>query len=108
MNVLHVFHERPRFQLLDASGPWLCYWMVHAINLLGVEISTSLKHEFVKFVKRCENPDGGYGGGFMQTSHLATTFGAVNCLLSLGTYFLFRERERERGFAQFWLFFLFN
>lgn len=47
---------------LDASRPWMCYWGVHSLNLLGYQISEEMKSEIVTFLKTCVHPDGGYGG----------------------------------------------
>lgn len=34
---------------------------------------------------RCQNPEGGFGGGPGQSSHLAPTYAAVNTLCIIGT-----------------------
>ncbi|KAF5394854.1 Terpenoid cyclases/protein prenyltransferase alpha-alpha toroid [Paragonimus heterotremus] len=73
----------PSFEHLDASQPWLAYWMVHALRLLHFNISDELKHDLLKFIKSTEHVDGGFGGGPYQFAHLATTYGAINCLASL-------------------------
>lgn len=31
------------FSYLDASRPWLCYWMLHALDLLDHQLSDDLK-----------------------------------------------------------------
>jgi protein farnesyltransferase subunit beta len=36
-------------------------------------------------LKRCQHPDGGFGGGAGQISHLAPTYAAVNALAIIGT-----------------------
>jgi len=35
---------------------------------------------------RCQNANGGYGGGPLQYSHLAPTYASINALIILGAY----------------------
>ncbi|XP_022651789.1 protein farnesyltransferase subunit beta-like isoform X3 [Varroa jacobsoni] len=86
----------PSYQNLDASGPWLCYWTVHAMNLLGITLADSTKSAFVRYLNQCKHPQGGYGGGPRQIAHLAATYGAVNCLISLGTREAYDSIDREK------------
>ncbi|CAI4224667.1 unnamed protein product [Auanema sp. JU1783] len=81
---------------LDASRTWLCYWAVHALNVLEAEIPAELKSEIVIFLRTCEHPDGGYGGGPGQYPHLAPTYAAVMCLLSLKTEEALQSINRQK------------
>jgi protein farnesyltransferase subunit beta len=74
----------PSFCVLDANRPWLCYWILHAIALLGKSVDDDLEKRTVDFLSRCQDPNGGYGGGPGQLPHLATTYAAVNTLITLG------------------------
>ncbi|XP_010243000.1 PREDICTED: protein farnesyltransferase subunit beta isoform X2 [Nelumbo nucifera] len=74
----------PSFRVLDANRPWLCYWILHSIALLGESIFSDLENNSIDFLNRCQDPDGGYGGGPGQLPHLATTYAAVNALMTLG------------------------
>ncbi|MFH4975709.1 hypothetical protein AB6A40_002418 [Gnathostoma spinigerum] len=73
------------YSCLDASRTWLCYWGVHSLRLLEAPEDPDLFSDIVRFIKTCESPDGGYGGGPGQYPHLATTYGAVMALISIGT-----------------------
>ncbi|XP_008801084.1 protein farnesyltransferase subunit beta [Phoenix dactylifera] len=75
----------PSYHVLDANRPWLCYWILHSIALLGEPLDTELENDVVDFLSRCEDEDGGYGGGPGQLPHLATTYAAVNTLVTLGS-----------------------
>lgn len=44
-----------------------------------------LSFSVCKFLARCQNPTGGFGGGPGQHAHLAPTYAAVNALCILGT-----------------------
>ncbi|GAA0174121.1 acyltransferase [Lithospermum erythrorhizon] len=80
----------PSFTSLDAkywqwqSRPWLCYWMLHSITLLNEVVDDQLEIDIVDFLSRCQDPNGGYGGGPGQMPHLATTYAAVNSLITIG------------------------
>ncbi|XP_039249579.2 protein farnesyltransferase subunit beta-like [Styela clava] len=100
------------YECLDASQPWLCYWIVHSLSLLGHELSEQQKSSVVKFLEKCQSPTGGYGGGPEQFAHLAPTYAAVNCLCIIATdeayesinrekllYFLFQMRQNDGSFT---------
>ncbi|KAJ3040696.1 hypothetical protein HDV00_010589 [Rhizophlyctis rosea] len=73
------------FVSLDASRPWLVYWMLKALDLLGEELSDELKVRATSTLSHCQHPSGGFGGGPGQLAHLATTYAAVNALAIVGT-----------------------
>lgn len=77
-------HLGSTFSVLDANRPWLCYWIIHAIALLGETIDDELEDNTVDFLNRCQDPNGGFAGGPGQMPHLATTYAAVNTLITLG------------------------
>uniref|UniRef100_A0A0E0FSU3 Prenyltransferase alpha-alpha toroid domain-containing protein n=1 Tax=Oryza nivara TaxID=4536 RepID=A0A0E0FSU3_ORYNI len=77
-------HLGPSFHVLDANRPWLCYWIIHALALLD-EIPDDVEDDIVDFLSRCQDKDGGYGGGPGQLPHLATTYAAVNTLVTIGS-----------------------
>ncbi|KAF9607406.1 hypothetical protein IFM89_034952 [Coptis chinensis] len=62
----------PSFCVLDANRPWLCYWILHSMALLGESVDCDLENGAVDFLSCCQMP------------HLATTYAAVNSLLTLG------------------------
>nr|AZK16212.1 farnesyltransferase beta subunit [Catharanthus roseus] len=74
----------PSFTVLDANRPWLCYWILHPIAVMGDCVDEELANNTIDFLRRCQDPDGGYGGGPGQLPHLATTYAAVNSLITLG------------------------
>lgn len=73
------------YQSLDASRPWLCYWTIHALNLLNVELEEKVKDRMADFLSKCQDKNGGFGGGPGQMPHLASTYAAINALVILGT-----------------------
>jgi protein farnesyltransferase subunit beta len=109
---------------LDASRPWLCYWVLNALDLLNALPSTptststssstrstpakrttpsssspsaslaSMTSRVVDFLKRCQAPSGGFGGGPGQLPHMAPTYAAVNALVIVGTEEAYRAIDR--------------
>ncbi|XP_044465118.1 protein farnesyltransferase subunit beta-like [Mangifera indica] len=75
----------PSFCVLDANRPWLCYWILHSVALLGKSADAAFEDRTIDFLSRCQDPDGGYAGGPGQMPHLATTYAAVNALITLGS-----------------------
>ncbi|GER52069.1 farnesyl-protein transferase beta subunit [Striga asiatica] len=101
----------PNFAVLDANRPWLCYWIMHSIALLGDCVDDKLENDIIEFLQRCQDQNGGYGGGPGQMPHLATTYAAINTLLTVGGHkslssinrgklyeFLFRMKDSSGGF----------
>ncbi|OQU87492.1 protein farnesyltransferase subunit beta isoform X1 [Sorghum bicolor] len=78
-------HLGPAFHVLDANRPWLCYWMVHPLALLDEALDDNLEDDIIDFLARCQDKDGGYSGGPGQLPHLATTYAAVNTLVTIGS-----------------------
>ncbi|XP_059157217.1 protein farnesyltransferase subunit beta-like [Physella acuta] len=71
------------YECLDSSRPWLCYWILHSLELLDVPLPEDRALAIAKFLGKCQHPDGGFGGGPMQFPHLAPTYAAVNALCIL-------------------------
>ena len=72
-------------QCLDASRPWLVFWNVHALALLGHCVDAALSSKIVAFLRSCRTAEGGYAGGPGQLAHLAPTYAAVMALCELAT-----------------------
>lgn len=63
----------------------MCFWILHALSLLGEEVDDAKKAAIVGFLGRCQLPTGGFGGGPGQQAHLAPTYAAVMALTIIGT-----------------------
>ena len=79
------------FACLNAGRPWICYWAMHGLFLLGaidelVEQNPDDSAAMAFFLESCQHRKlGGFGGGPGQLPHLATTYAAVSALVTLGT-----------------------
>lgn len=89
---LLVFMNFP--QCLDSSRPWLCYWNLHSLQILGIRLEDEEYEKIVGFLERCQSPRGGYGGGPGQHPHLAPTYAAVSALCIIGTSEAYRSIDR--------------
>jgi len=72
------------YECLDASRPWLVYWILHSLELLNVAIEGQQRSEIIQFLSQCQSLSGGFAGGPGQLSHLAPTYAAINALVILG------------------------
>ncbi|XP_076268992.1 farnesyl transferase beta subunit isoform X2 [Rhynchophorus ferrugineus] len=110
-NLPHIFKEQHKkflsdslaylpssYETLDASRPWLCYWILHPLSLLGVKLEDSYKNRIANFLAKCQSPNGGFGGGPGQYPHLAPTYAAVNALVILGTDMALKVINRQKLF----------
>lgn len=71
------------FKAADASRPWIFYWCLNALSLLGEDVAP-YRERLVETVRPMQNETGGFAGGFGQTSHLAATYAAVLSLALVG------------------------
>jgi protein farnesyltransferase subunit beta len=88
------------FVSLDASRPWLCYWILHALYLLDKE-PTYLYDRIVSTLAYMQNIDGGFSGGPQQLSHGAPNYAAVLALCTVGTPEAFQSINREAMYVFF-------
>ncbi|XP_003472561.1 protein farnesyltransferase subunit beta isoform X1 [Cavia porcellus] len=84
------------YECLDASRPWLCYWILHSLELLDEPIPQIVATDVCQFLELCQSPDGGFGGGPGQHPHLAPTYAAVNALCIIGTEEAYDIINREK------------
>ncbi|OCF35551.1 protein farnesyltransferase subunit beta [Kwoniella heveanensis BCC8398] len=80
-----TFFKLPgKFVSLDASRPWLVFWTVHSLDILGVALDQGTKDRVVSTVLRFLSPNGGFGGGpaNSQLPHLLPTYASV-CSLAI-------------------------
>ncbi|XP_062857529.1 protein farnesyltransferase subunit beta isoform X2 [Trichomycterus rosablanca] len=89
-------HLSDAYECLDASRPWLCYWILHSLELLEEPVPASMASDVCQFLARCRSPTGGFAGGPGQHAHLAPTYAAVNALCILGTEEAYDVIDREK------------
>nr|XP_006632568.1 PREDICTED: protein farnesyltransferase subunit beta-like [Lepisosteus oculatus] len=84
------------YECLDASRPWLCYWILHSLELLDETVPASIASDVCKFLAKCQSPTGGFAGGPGQHAHLAPTYAAVSALCIIGTEEAYNVIDRQR------------
>jgi len=92
-------HLPAGYSSLDASRPWILYWILHSMELIGMfeqPLSEEDAESIISFVKRCQAPTGGFGGGPNQRAHLAPTYAAVMSLVILGSKKGFEIIDRQK------------
>lgn len=71
------------YEKLVPSQTWIVYWITHSLSLLEqTQFLDSVVDDVIEFMRECAHKSGGYGGGPGQIAHLATTFAAVNALIT--------------------------
>lgn len=82
---------------LDASRPWLIYWIIHSFAILDAELDPRGRQRAVSTLAHCrpspDSPRGGFGGGPGQRPHLATTYAAVLALAYVGDERAWSDRK---------------
>ncbi|KAL6252344.1 CAAX farnesyltransferase (FTase) subunit beta [Rhinocladiella similis] len=95
---------------IDASRPWMVYWALLGLYLLGEDVSPFRSRVVTTFYSM-QNATGGFGGGFGQYSHLAGTYAGLLSLALVGGeeayslidrkamwHWLGRLKEKDGGF----------
>lgn len=89
-------HLSDAYECLDASRPWLCFWILHSLELLEEPIPAAVASDVCQFLSRCQSPTGGFSGGPGQHAHLAPTYAAVNALCIIGTEESYNIIDRKK------------
>ncbi|RYH29319.1 hypothetical protein EON65_08910 [archaeon] len=72
------------FISLEASRPWIMYWIVHALYMLDQE-PVALYPRIIDTLGYIQNPTGGFGGGRGHLSQGAPNYAAVLTLCTIAT-----------------------
>ncbi|KAK6332744.1 CAAX farnesyltransferase (FTase) subunit beta [Orbilia brochopaga] len=65
-----------RYTGLDASRPWIFYWCINALTLLGEDVGR-YNERAISSLKPLQHKDGGFGGGNGQSQHMAAVYAVV-------------------------------
>lgn len=69
------------YTTLDASRPWLLYWITHSLAIMNTTLDPKGKEKGIATIKSFWNKEeGGFGGGPGQMAHLAPTYASVSAL----------------------------
>ncbi|KAJ9255902.1 hypothetical protein DTO195F2_6106 [Paecilomyces variotii] len=79
---------------IDSSRPWMAYWALAGLSLLGEDV-TKYRERVITTFTPMQNATGGFGGGHGQLSHCASSYAAVLCLAMVGGEDAFSIIDRE-------------
>jgi protein farnesyltransferase subunit beta len=65
---------------LDASRPWMFYWSLAGMAMLGENIQDKYKQRLIESLRPLQNKTGGFGSGHGQLSHIASTYASLLAL----------------------------
>jgi protein farnesyltransferase subunit beta len=71
-------------QILDNGQPWFAYWNLHTLSLVNdpsEQIDARETANLLDFLRQCQHPNGGFGGGPGQLPHGAACYGALLALI---------------------------
>ncbi len=76
-----------RMRKMEASISWLCYWLLHALDLLGALQSLPRRQleSTVDFIISLQHPTGGFCGSIGQSPHILSTYAALLALCTAAT-----------------------
>lgn len=89
------------FKALDASQPWIYYWVLNSLGLMGVEIQQDVKSQVTMKLLALIHKDGGLGGGAGQMGHAAATYAGILALTIAGDESVWSQINREKMYQ--WL-----
>ncbi|KAG7123451.1 Protein farnesyltransferase subunit beta like protein [Verticillium longisporum] len=87
------------YLIADASRPWFLFWSLNGLALLGEDVSM-YRQQLIDTARAIQNPNGGFGGGHGQMSHLATSFALILSIAIVGGEELY-ETTLFTGLADF-------
>ncbi|KAL4891066.1 terpenoid cyclases/protein prenyltransferase alpha-alpha toroid [Aspergillus ambiguus] len=82
------------FVAMDSSRPWMAYWALAGLSLLGEDV-TKFRQRIISTFGPMQNPTGGFGGGHGQMSHCASSYAAVLSLAMVGGGEVFQLIDRR-------------
>ncbi|KAL9581448.1 MAG: hypothetical protein Q9212_003896 [Teloschistes hypoglaucus] len=72
-----------KFVAYDPARPWLIYWVLTALSVLGEDID-QYRERVTQTLSAAQNASGGFGGGHGQISHCAPSYAAILSLAMIG------------------------
>lgn len=73
----------PGFVAYDAARPWVLYWSLTGLCLLGEDVA-QYRSRVIQTLSPMQNADGGFGSGHGQMAHGAPSYAAILSLAMVG------------------------
>lgn len=90
----HLERLPGRYVALDASRPWMLYWSLNGLAILGEDVSC-YRDALVDTARSMQNTNGGFGGGIGHESHLACTYSMILALSVVGGEAVYEVIDRR-------------
>eukprot|EP00831_Metopus_contortus_P081118 TRINITY_DN8457_c0_g1_i3.p1 TRINITY_DN8457_c0_g1~~TRINITY_DN8457_c0_g1_i3.p1 ORF type:complete len:427 (+),score=33.48 TRINITY_DN8457_c0_g1_i3:31-1281(+) len=89
------------YSRMDSGQPWFLFWVTNTLDLLSTsekryEISLSVKEKFISYLRACVHPEGGFSGSPGMEAHVASTYAALNAIISLQLEEGYKLIDREK------------
>eukprot|EP01132_Coremiostelium_polycephalum_P006214 gene6214-7737_t len=82
-------------QSLDSSKVWISFWVINGLDMIKkLDQIENISTRTSNYLSKLQNVDGGFGGGYMHTSHVVSTFAAVSAIYAIGTEEAYRVIDR--------------
>ncbi|KAJ1735940.1 CAAX farnesyltransferase (FTase) subunit beta [Coemansia sp. Benny D160-2] len=72
------------FTVLDSSRPWIPFWCLNSLDVMGSDIDDRLRRHTTDTLRRMHCPSGGFRSDPWQLPHLASSYAAVMALVVVG------------------------
>ncbi|ODQ80675.1 hypothetical protein BABINDRAFT_160913 [Babjeviella inositovora NRRL Y-12698] len=83
------------FCVLDASNPWILYWILNSLLLLRKELNQKTCDQVREKIMGYIHPEGGIGGGPGQTGHAAATYASILSLTLTKNWDVMRAMKNQ-------------
>ncbi|EAS03637.2 prenyltransferase and squalene oxidase repeat protein (macronuclear) [Tetrahymena thermophila SB210] len=84
-----LFDLKFNIRYYDVGHPWVIFWIIHSIYLLNDPCLTiqdqKILFQLLDFLKKTQDPLGGFCGGHYQFPHIASSYAAICSLVELGS-----------------------
>ncbi|KAJ2856859.1 CAAX farnesyltransferase (FTase) subunit beta [Coemansia erecta] len=73
------------FTVLDSSRPWIPFWCLNSLDIMGCDIDDKLRIRTVDTLRKMHSPSGGFRSDPWQLPHLVSSYAAVLGLALVGS-----------------------
>lgn len=90
----HLYHLPPHHFALSSSMPWMVYWILNALDIVGYDFSShdTLLDDTFSMLQSLQNEYGGFGGNTFHFSHAGPSYAAT-----LATFICAKYQPRFYG-----------
>eukprot|EP01091_Cochliopodium_minus_P018345 TRINITY_DN7414_c0_g1_i1.p1 TRINITY_DN7414_c0_g1~~TRINITY_DN7414_c0_g1_i1.p1 ORF type:complete len:445 (-),score=106.33 TRINITY_DN7414_c0_g1_i1:28-1362(-) len=83
------------YQSLEASKPWISYWILNSLMMMKVEVPNEIKSKSLETLALTQESTGGFSGSKGTISHMAPTYAATRAIALIGTEEAYKLVDRK-------------